>query len=396
MRPEDVDPAAFVEAVWRDSEVNSFRRSLLDWYETHRRDLPWRGDVSPYENWVAEVMLQQTQVSTVVDYYRRWLEKFPTVEALAEADRDQVMELWEGLGYYRRARYLHESARRVVEQLDGELPRTSDGLQQLKGIGEYTAGAIASIAFNEAVPVVDGNVGRVLARLRRVTGDPTSTDFRNVSWAMAGRLVDPDRPGDFNQAMMELGATVCTPTKPTCMLCPVSDHCDAFASGEVEAFPEPVDRGPRKQMRVASVVVLTEDEGAPETFVRRRPAEGLFGGLWEFPSHEVDDEGEPDADSDDELGPIFEAATAGHTSAWGGAIESIESVGDLQHTLTHIEMTIDVYVVGLESVPVDLAENAKEDRRWVEVASLSDVAMSTAMRKVQKRALAGKIGSEAG
>lgn len=388
-----MDPEAFVEAVWHDSEVETFRRSLLDWYETHRRELPWRGDVSPYEHWVAEVMLQQTQVSTVVDYYRRWLDRFPTVEALAEADREQVMELWEGLGYYRRARYLHESARRVVEERDGELPMTADGLEQLKGIGEYTAGAIASIAFNESVPVVDGNVARVLARLRQVTGDPTSTDFRNVSWAMAGRLVDPDRPGDFNQAMMELGATVCTPTKPTCMLCPVSDKCDAFASGDVESFPEPVDRGPRKQMRVATAVVLAAEEGGQAVLVRRRPAEGLFGGLWEFPSQEVDEEGRPDADRDDELGRIFESAISGETSPSDGSIQSVESVGDLQHTLTHIEMTIDVYVVRLESKAVDLAKHADEERRWIEVASLSDVAMSTAMRKVERRALSGDGGS---
>jgi len=388
-----VDPEAFAEAVWHDSGVESFRRSLLDWYEKHRRELPWRGDVSPYEHWVAEVMLQQTRVSTVVDYYSRWLDRFPTVEALAEADREQVMELWEGLGYYRRARYLHESARRVVEERDGELPRTADGLEQLKGIGEYTAGAIASIAFDESVPVVDGNVARVLARLRQVTGDPTSTDFRNVSWAMAGRLVDPDRPGDFNQAMMELGATVCTPTKPTCMLCPVSDQCDAFASGDVESFPEPVDRGPRKQMRVATVVALVEGEGGQEALMRRRPAEGLFGGLWEFPSREVDNGGRPDSDGDDELGCIFESAISGETSTSGVAIQSVESVGDLQHTLTHIEMTIDVYVVRLESKAVDLAENGEEERRWVEITSLSDVPMSTAMRKVQRQALAENPGS---
>jgi A/G-specific adenine glycosylase len=387
--PADVDPQAFAESSWPSEQLDTFRSELLAWYRRHRRELPWRGEqVDPYETWVAEVMLQQTQVSTVVDYYKRWLERFPDVETLARADRDDVMELWEGLGYYRRARFLHESAKEVAEQRDGKLPASAEGLKELKGIGDYTSGAIASIAFDEPVPVVDGNVGRVISRLRRVSGEPTSTDFQHVAWAMAGRLVDPEEPGDFNQAMMELGATVCTPSSPTCMLCPVSDLCEAFEAGDVERYPEPVERRQRQNMRVLSVVVLREAEAGVQALVVRRPADGLFGGLWEFPSLQLDD----DSAWKEQLGG---SESEGYRIGWAFPdgeqlpIDGIDKVGSVEHLLTHIEMELIICRADVAPQICDEVEGAsgQDKAKWVAVTELSDVPMSTAMRKVQRAVL---------
>ena len=204
------------------------RRRLLSAYDVGKRDLPWRGEEDPYRIWVSEVMLQQTRVETVVPYYRAWMDRFPTVEALAEADEDEVLRAWQGFGYYSRARRLREGARVVRERFGGCLPRSSLELRDLPGVGEYTAGAVASIAFGEVVPAVDGNVKRVLARLFDVP-TPSPAELR----ALAADLVDPKRPGDFNQALMELGATVCTPRAPLCGECPLDSICLALERGTV-------------------------------------------------------------------------------------------------------------------------------------------------------------------
>src|ERR1035438_6680659 len=201
-----------------------FRRDLLHWYRRHHRQLPWRATRDPYRIWVSEIMLQQTRVETVLPYYARWLRAFPTVHALAQAKDDRVLKLWEGLGYYSRARNLHRAARIVVREYDGKLPRTANGLRQLPGIGRYTAGAIASIAFGERVPLVDGNVARVFARIFAITTNVKAPRTMDKLWQLAEQLI-PDRdPGDFNQALMELGALVCTPKNPRCDAWPPRDR----------------------------------------------------------------------------------------------------------------------------------------------------------------------------
>lgn len=215
MQPLPPDPAV----------RQTVRRRLLPWYDCHHRALPWRQTRDPYAITVSEFMCQQTQVATVIPYYHRWLERFPDWSALANVPITDVLKVWEGLGYYRRARHLHQLARTVVDKFNGHLPAHADQLRELPGIGPYMAGAIASIAFNQVVPLVDGNVERVLARLHRFTGQVRTSSARRQFWAWAEALVHPQRPGDHNQALMELGATLCTPRQPKCLLCPLSSCC---------------------------------------------------------------------------------------------------------------------------------------------------------------------------
>ena len=229
--------------------------------------------------WVSEIMLQQTRVETAIPYYHRWMERFPTVEDLAEADEQSVLKTWEGLGYYSRARNLRRSALIVRDRLGGVLPHDSQGLKTLPGIGEYSAGAIASIAYGEVVPAVDGNVRRVLSRLFDLE-DPTAATLRE----RAGELVDPDRPGDWNQALMELGATVCTPRSPRCTVCPLKGECRALAEGTQKLRPA-TKRRPR--VRTISYAVLVAFNPTGELLMVRRPPKGLLGGLWEFPAIEI-------------------------------------------------------------------------------------------------------------
>jgi A/G-specific adenine glycosylase len=246
-----------------------FAQRLLAWYDQHKRDLPWRADRDPYRVWLSEIMLQQTRVAAVLEHYRRFLKKFPDVRTLAAARQASVLAAWSGLGYYRRARMLHAAARVVVNKNAGALPRTREGLRELPGIGRYTAAAIASIAYNEAAAVVDGNVERVLQRVlgQRLSGEEL--------WRVAGDTLDYDRPGDFNQAMMELGATVCLPPGPLCGLCPVSELCATRGPlKNLEAKP--------KQNKQEIHIGLAHQDGKV-LLVQRNKEESLMPGMWELP-----------------------------------------------------------------------------------------------------------------
>jgi len=258
---------------------NRIRRRLLSWFGQNARDLPWRRTCDPYAIWVSEVMLQQTQVETVKPYYERFLGRFPNVSKLARARLDTVLKVWEGLGYYSRARNLHKAAKTIARDLAGVFPRTREGLMSLPGIGPYTAGAIASIAFDQAVPVVDGNVTRVLCRLLAVQDDPRQPATRQRLWSVAGGLVAKGRAGDLNQAMMELGATLCLVRSPGCGTCPLRDLCKARCLGLQERLPLRARRKPVPRHTVAIGVVF---KGGRVLIDRRRPS-GLLGGLWEFP-----------------------------------------------------------------------------------------------------------------
>ena len=253
---------------------------LLAWWDEGHADLPWRGGGDPYAIWVSEIMLQQTQISTVVPYFARWMTRFPTVAALADAPLGEVLKAWEGLGYYSRARHLHAAAQKVAREMDGRLPQTAAALRQLPGIGPYTAGAIASIAFDEAAPVLDGNVIRVLTRLFDLSDDVTRTETKKRLWALAAELVPSRRPGDYNQALMELGQTVCTGAKPDCARCPLRPHCLAAAQGT--QLERPV-RPPRKNTPHYDVVAGIIWRDHHHFLITQRPLDGLLGGLWEFP-----------------------------------------------------------------------------------------------------------------
>lgn len=257
--------------------------ALLAWFARAQRDLPWRRTRDPYRIWVSEIMLQQTQVATVIPYYERFLERFPTVCALAGASLDQVLSLWQGLGYYARARHLHAAAQQVCERYDGVLPADVHALLKLPGVGEYTAGAIASIAYQQDVLAIDGNVVRVLCRLTDEERRPSAPGVRARLRALGQTLLPPGQAGAYNQALMELGATVCTPSSPDCRQCPLAAHCLAHARGTQaqRPVPEPRRQPPLRQMATA----IIEREG--RLLIVRRVPSGLLGGLWETPGVEV-------------------------------------------------------------------------------------------------------------
>jgi A/G-specific adenine glycosylase len=305
-------------------------RELLAWFDRHRRDLPWRRTRDPYRIWLSEVMLQQTRVETALPYYERFLDRFPTVEALAAAEIDEVLALWSGLGYYRRARQLHAAARRIAE---GAMPRTATGWRELPGVGAYTAAAVASIAFGEAVPVMDGNVERVVSRLLAVPEDPHGAAARRRLLAAAGELLDPARPGDGNQALMELGATLCTPRRPRCLLCPLRPGCRAAAKGDPERYPTARPRRERERLRLVAAVV----EGSPEQagsvlgsvlLVRRPEGSSLLAGTWEVPWVEAAGR---------------RGAAAGLAARYGGTWTLGPRLAQVRHSITHRDLTVAVH-----------------------------------------------------
>ncbi len=262
-----------------ESRIPSFRRSLLRWYSTHARDLPWRRTADPYRVWISEIMLQQTTVTAVVPYYERFLARFPTVHCLAAAGVQDVLRLWEGLGYYSRARNIHRTARELAEARDGLFPADVDALQSLPGIGRYTAGAIASFAFDRRAPIVEANTLRLYSRLLGYRGDPRSAAGQKLLWEFAERVLPAKRPGQFNQALMELGATVCTPAQPKCGSCPVRSCCRAFAEGAQHVIPAPRSRPDVVGVVDAGVTVCRRGR----YLLRRRGPDERWAGLWDFP-----------------------------------------------------------------------------------------------------------------
>jgi A/G-specific adenine glycosylase len=258
--------------------ASTIRRKLLPWFSRHRRDLPWRKDRDPYHIWVSEVMLQQTQVKTVISYFERFITAFPTLAALAAASEHEVLRAWEGLGYYRRARNLHQAARIVVRERAGELPNDPAFLEALPGMGRYTRNAILSQAFDRRLPIIEANSQRVLARIFGQPDDPRRNPLRKWLWQAAERLLPRKRAGDFNQALMELGALVCTPAAPRCSQCPIAKVCIGHRQGIEERIPPPRRSDFESQDHVAVVV-----RRGPRVLLAQRPAEQRYAGLWEFP-----------------------------------------------------------------------------------------------------------------
>ncbi|CAG0933273.1 Adenine DNA glycosylase [Planctomycetaceae bacterium] len=272
----------------KPSGANTFAARLCAWFEQHARDLPWRREPTPYRVWVSEIMLQQTQVATVVPYFERFIARFPDVQTLATASEQDVLAQWSGLGYYRRARMLHASAREIVANHGGEIPGERKALLALPGIGRYTAGAILSIAFNKPEPIVDGNVARVFARITREKHTIKGKEAQAAAWRWADSLVGTShQPRVFNQALMELGATVCTPQNPRCIACPVSGGCEARQHGEQTKLPRAAKRAPLKIRRY--IAWLAHDKRGRVLLVKRGPGEEslLPDGLWELPHKEV-------------------------------------------------------------------------------------------------------------
>jgi len=351
-----------------DAEKARFRKDLLDWYDDHKRQMPWRETDDPYAIWVSEIMLQQTRVDTVRAYYRRFLEAFPTVEDLAAADRDEVLKLWEGLGYYSRARYLHEAAAQVVEEHDGQVPETIDAIRDLKGIGPYTAAAVLSIAYQKPHAVLDGNVARLLTRIYAVDADSTSSTTKRHLRRLANELLNRERPADFNQAMMELGSTVCTPTSPDCDACPVSTVCRAHAEGDEERYPITPDAKPVPHHDIA-VALIFDDDG--RLLIQRRPDEGQLAGLWEFPGGKYEE---------DEDGSMEAACRREIREELGVDIAVEEPFYTLKHAYTHFKITLHAFRCRI----TDGAPTAREDQpmTWVTLDELEDYAFPRANGKL--------------
>jgi A/G-specific adenine glycosylase len=317
-------------------DVKTFRRDLLAWYDRHRRDLPWRvtpgspkmATPDPYHVLLSEAMLQQTQVATVVPYYHRFLARFPTLPDLARADLQEVLRLWQGLGYYSRARNLHACARAILERHGGIVPRDVPSLLELPGVGRYTAGAIASLAYNTRAPILDGNVMRVLCRLDRIEKDPRERSAQAALWARSEQILPDRRAGDFNSALMELGATLCTPRNPQCLLCPVRSHCAAAAAGMQDRIPLPRKTKPIPLHRR---YVLCVRHGR-QFLIERRPDKGRWAGLWQFKT--LESNGHPHTVR--ELGKRL-----------GLAVSRPKRLGVVRHGLTHRRYEFDAYVAEL-------------------------------------------------
>ena len=262
------------------STPSTIANALLDWFDQLQIQLPWRGSRDPYRIWLSEIMLQQTRIKAVEGYYKRFLERFPTIEALAAAPLDEVLKAWEGLGYYTRARNLHRFAQCIVNEHHSQFPVTAEALQSLPGIGRYTAAALASIAFNQRVAVLDGNVMRVLARLTDFAEDITPPRAQQQLWDVAESLLPAERPGDYNQALMDLGRLICVPRRPHCESCPWQTHCLAFAHHTTNQRPVKKPKAPRQNVR-AVAAVIRDKQG--RLLLVQRPAQGLWGGLWALP-----------------------------------------------------------------------------------------------------------------
>ena len=304
------------------------RDRLLAWYTRNRRDLPWRHTRDPYAIWISEAMLQQTRVETVVPYYERFLAAFPDVEKLASADLDDVLGHWAGLGYYTRARNLKRAAEDVVSLHDGTLPDEVDALQTLPGIGRYTAGAIASIAFDRPAPIVDGNVARVLCRVFAIEGAPGEREVQKRLWAEAEALARGPRPGDLNQALMELGARVCTPRPPHCGACPIADLCRALAEGRVDELPHATPtKTPKKERLVAALLVRRG-----RALAVRSPDSGRLGGLWELPGGPLTG-----------LSRGLEAARELIESRVGLEVSALRRTGRFDYAFTHRQLDVQVF-----------------------------------------------------
>ena len=320
----------------------AFSRRLLAWFDDHgRSDLPWQRSRDPYPVWVSEIMLQQTQVETVIPYFGRFLARFPDIASLAAAGQDQVMALWAGLGYYARARNLHRAARVVMDEYGGEFPRTLEGVMALPGIGRSTAGAILAFCHGQRHPILDGNVKRVLCRVYGVEGYPGTAAVQRTLWELAERLTPRERVADYTQAIMDLGATLCTRARPDCPSCPMHEPCRARIEGRQQQLPtrKPPKARPQRQ---TGMLLLAREDGA--YLLEKRPSSGLWGGLWSLPETALDDD------------------AADHCRRHTGVYPSqVRTLAPIRHGFTHFDLEITPILCRLDTPPVDPVANRVRD-----------------------------------
>lgn len=351
----------------------SFQTKLLRWFSANARPLPWRRHYRPYDVWISEIMLQQTQMDTVLPYYERWMKAFPDVGALAAADESEVLKLWQGLGYYSRARNLHAGAREIVEKFAGTFPSDPEAILALKGIGRYTAGAIGSIAFNRPHPIVDGNVLRVLARVYAIGRSIDVPKNREEFWGLEEKLIPKGRAREFNQALMELGALVCTPRHPQCGICPLAAECRARRSGDPEAYPVRTAR--KKTVRVTAAAVVVKKEG--RLLLLRRPVGAIMGGLWEFPEWKL---GRDKTLSRNEITEKTRVLAGKLVQARRAAPLQMNFLGTIKRNYTHHLETLHVFEVQVSESSVKIRKGWKS--AWAEPGQFSRYPFSSAHAKI--------------
>lgn len=346
-----------------------FQQDLIEWFEREQRQLPWRIDRDPYKIWVSEIMLQQTRVDTVIPYFNRFIEWFPTLHDFADADEEKILKAWEGLGYYSRVRNLQSAVREVKENYGGFVPNNHKDLMSLKGVGPYTAGAILSIAFNIPEPAVDGNVMRVISRILYITEDIAKPKTRKIFEEAVRKLISHENPSAFNQALMELGALICTPTSPACMLCPVNNHCEAFAQGVQTELPvkNKVTKV-KKEKRLTAILI----NPIGEILVQKRPETGLLAKLWEFPSFSFNDKKKISK-------LLYEKE---FQLAYNCRVQlDSEKLIEVQHVFSHLKWDMDAYKgVVTEEIPKSVLQANR--LKWVSKEELQSLAFPVSYQKV--------------
>ncbi len=338
-----------------------FSTQLLDWFDLHgRKDLPWQQTPSPYQVWLSEIMLQQTQVSTVIPYYQRFTQRFPTVDDLANADVDDVLSLWTGLGYYARARNLHKAAKLIVEQHASKLPQNLEALIDLPGIGRSTAGAIMTLGYHQNFPILDGNVKRVLTRYFAIEGWPSKKDIENKLWQEAERLLPETRIANYIQAQMDLGATLCTRSKPRCLDCPLQSDCLAYQQGEPTKYPTPKPKKTTPTKSTNWIIALNKDQ---QVLLTKRPDNGIWGGLWTFP--EVTEASAISQHCHDKL---FITSHA------------IKPMDSIHHVFSHFKLNIHPYLIDAEQQTNQLSEN--NNHNWYKITDALNLGLPAPVKTV--------------
>lgn len=340
---------------------------MMSWFHDNKRDLPWRRNYSPYKTWIAEIMLQQTQVKTVLPYYHRWMKRFQDIESVARASAEELLKHWEGLGYYSRVNNIHETARILVNQYGGKFPQDHSEILALPGIGPYTAGAIMSLAFNENYPVVDGNVERVFSRLFNISTALKGTANRGFLWKTAKELMPKGQAREFNQALMELGALICIPKNPTCEICPVVNHCESFKLDIVHARPVPTPGKKITPIEVALGVLVWQEK----IFIQKRPDNGLMAGLWEFPGGKVNQEEKPE-----------EALVREFSEELDLDVCCLDKIAVIRHSYTTFRVALHAFFCRLTDPNQQPKLKAAVEARWVTREQLDQLAFPAANRKL--------------
>ncbi|WML43065.1 A/G-specific adenine glycosylase [Neobacillus sp. PS3-40] len=347
-------------------DIKAFQDDLISWFKEEQRDLPWRKDQDPYKVWVSEIMLQQTRVDTVIPYFNRFIDWFPTIDDLAKAEEEKVLKAWEGLGYYSRVRNLHSAVKEVREKYKGVVPNTPIEIAELKGVGPYTAGAILSIAYGIPEPAVDGNVMRVLSRILSIWEDIAKPSSRKIFESAVRQLISQTEPSAFNQALMELGALICTPTSPSCLLCPVREHCQAFSEGVQTELPIKSKKTKQRNVQLISIIA-TNEQG--KILIHKRPNKGLLANLWEFPNIEIT---LPFQNEKEKIKDLFK-------ETFDLEFKPEKVIGQIEHVFSHLIWNVHVY-------SGKIVRNPSENQEWkfVSLEEMEDFAIPVPFQKMRQ------------